>query len=150
MLARREIEARIAVPLIEAFAEEVGHEKALDIVTAVIQTLAQQSGKQLADALGGNSIADFAEGIKYWQRDDALTIELVEHTDTALAFNVVKCRYADMYRELGYQDFGYLLSCNRDMAMVAGFNPNMSLTRTQTIMEGHRFCDFRYQLHQQA
>jgi hypothetical protein len=49
-----------------------------------------------------------------------------------------------MYRALGIPELGGLLSCNRDQALIQGFNPNVQLERTQTIMEGAPFCDFRY------
>jgi hypothetical protein len=49
-----------------------------------------------------------------------------------------------MYRALGVPELGALLSCNRDFALIQGFNPDVELRRTQTIMEGAPHCDFRY------
>ncbi|MDY0092350.1 MAG: L-2-amino-thiazoline-4-carboxylic acid hydrolase [Candidatus Vecturithrix sp.] len=146
LLARREIEARMAVPLLEAFAREVGEQLAREVAAEVIQSLAKQSGQQLAEQLGGNSLADLARGIAFWQQGDAMSIELLEQSETTLAFHVVKCRYADMYRESGFSDYGMILSCNRDFAMIQGFNAQIKLSRTQTIMEGYPCCDFRYTL----
>lgn len=146
LLARREIEARVAAPLIEAFAREIGKERAMEVASEVIQTLAKQSGQQLAAQLGGNSLADLANGMALWQQGDAMSIELLEQSETTLAFRVVKCRYADMYCKAGVQHYGMLLSCNRDFAMIQGFNPDITLSRTQTIMEGNPCCDFRYTL----
>ncbi len=51
-----------------------------------------------------------------------------------------------MYRALGLSDLGGSLSCQRDYALAQGFNPAIELTRTQTIMEGAPFCDFRFRL----
>jgi hypothetical protein len=51
-----------------------------------------------------------------------------------------------MYKELEIQDYGTLLSCERDAAQIAGFNPKIRFTRTQTIMSGAPYCDFRYEL----
>jgi hypothetical protein len=51
-----------------------------------------------------------------------------------------------MYRALGVPELGALLSCNRDAALIEGFNPAVKLTRTQTIMNGASFCDFRYEI----
>jgi hypothetical protein len=51
-----------------------------------------------------------------------------------------------MYRALGLADLGASLSCQRDYALVQGFNSEIELTRTQTIMEGAPFCDFRFRL----
>lgn len=49
-----------------------------------------------------------------------------------------------MYRALGVPELGALFSCNRDYALINGFNPAASLERTQTIMQGATHCDFRY------
>ena len=51
-----------------------------------------------------------------------------------------------MYKEHGLEEFGYLLSCGRDFDLLAGFNPNIEFTRTQTIMEGAAYCDFRFKV----
>jgi hypothetical protein len=49
-----------------------------------------------------------------------------------------------MYRALGLEDLGGSLSCVRDFALVEGFNPDLELVRTQTLMEGASRCDFRF------
>jgi hypothetical protein len=49
-----------------------------------------------------------------------------------------------MYQALGLADLGSSLSCQRDFALIEGFNPSIRLSRTQTIMEGAKFCDFRF------
>jgi len=81
-----------------------------------------------------------------WSRDDALTLDLLESTPEKVSMNVTRCRYAEMYQELGMADLGFTLSCGRDFAMVEGFNPKIKLERTQTIMEGADHCDFRFTL----
>ncbi len=51
-----------------------------------------------------------------------------------------------MYRALGLGELGASLSCQRDFALAQGFNPSIELTRTQTIMGGAPYCDFRFLL----
>lgn len=146
IFSRREIEARIAVPLLKAFVEKLGRERALQIAESVILGAARESGIQLAKYVGGNTIADFMKGMSLWTKDDALKIEVLEQTDRTCFFNVTQCRYAEMYRELGMLEFGNLLSCCRDFEMTEGFNSKMKLRRSQTIMEGKKYCDFRITL----
>ena len=146
MLVRREIEARIAGPLIKAFIKELGHDKAIAIVNEVIASLARESGIQLAKQMDGNSLADFAKGLSAWAADDAFEMEVLELSESKYFFNMKRCRYADMYKELGLSELGVVLSCNRDFELVKGFNPRMKLIRTKTIMEGHDCCDFRISL----
>ena len=67
-----------------------------------------------------------------------------EQSDDRLSFDVTRCRYAELYRALGIPELGAVLSCNRDAALIDGFNPAVTFVRTQTIMEGAPCCDFRY------
>ncbi len=143
MLLRREIEAGIAGPIIRGFIEEMGREKALAVVRKTIDALALESGRALAGSLGGNSLADFAKGMEMWQAGGAYDLEELELTPEVYAYNITRCRYAEMYRLLGLADLGAALSCQRDFKLVEGFNPGLRLERTQTIMEGGAFCDFR-------
>ena len=73
-------------------------------------------------------------------------MDVLEQSEEKLSFNVTRCRYAEMYRALGIPELGALLSCNRDFSLVEGFNPDVKLTRTQTVMEGASHCDFRFEL----
>lgn len=144
LLTRREVEARILAPLLEAVAEEYGEDKMLDLLRSTITRVARDQGRDLAARLGGNSLADFARSAAQWTQGDALEIEVLEQTDEVLAFNVTRCRYAEMYEALGMRSLGRTLSCARDAAMVQGFSPEIELRRTQTIMEGATHCDFVY------
>jgi hypothetical protein len=144
ILTRREIEARIAGPLIQAFMKETGEEKGLKIVEEVIVSLARESGEMLRAFVGGGGLEDFAKGMDLWSQDDAVAFDIVEMTPEKISMNVTRCRYAEMYKELGMADLGFTLSCARDFAMVEGFNPEIRLERTQTIMEGADHCDFRF------
>lgn len=143
ILIRREIEARITAPLIKAFINEFGKEKTLKIVEPVIRSLAKESGAQIAQVVGGNTIEHFAKTMPLWSQNDALQFDILEQGKKKFSMNVTKCRYAEMYKYLGIQDLGYTLSCARDFAMVEGFNPKIELKRKQTIMEGADYCDFR-------
>jgi hypothetical protein len=146
VLLRREIEARVLAPIVEAFAREIGRERALEIVGRTITEIAREQGRQMAARAPGNAMADLAERTRAWKMDDALRTTTLEESPTRYDFNVTRCRYAEMYRDLGIPELGFLLSCNRDFAFGEGFNPSMELTRTQTIMQGASFCDFRYRL----
>lgn len=146
LLQQREIEARIVGPLVRAFADEVGRERAVAIVAEVVRGLARESGAELARALGEASLEAFARSLDRWREGGALELDIFEQSPGRLSFNVTRCRYAEMYRALGLADLGGSLSCQRDFALAQGFNPEMQLERTQTIMEGAPFCDFRFRL----
>ncbi len=146
VLRRREIEARILSPVVEALAREFGRERVLDVVRRVVTGIAEAQGRELAQARGARDPAALAAALEPWTRDGALEMRLLRQTDRELHFDVTRCRYAEMYRALGLPELGAVLSCNRDFALGSGFNPRLRLRRTQTIMEGASHCDFRFTL----
>jgi hypothetical protein len=146
VLTRREVEARFMAPLFEALAGAFGREDVLRVLRETITAVARRQGAELARAAGGNSLLHFRDSLAHWTRGDALALEMVAAEERVLAFNVTRCRYAEMYRQLGILDLGSILSCDRDFALMEGFNPQVRLARTQTLMAGAACCDFRYTL----
>ena len=145
VLTRREIEARILAPVVRALGERFGRDDVVAIVREVIAGLARDQGRAMAAGRGDASLASFAQTLGPWTKDDALRLRVVEDTPATFAFDVTRCRYAEMYRTLGIPELGEVLSCQRDAALIEGFNPDVTLTRTHTIMQGAPCCDFRYQ-----
>ena len=146
LLNRREIEARLLAPLLEALSAEFDRKRVWEIARGVIQAIARQQGAELAQSLEKNDLEHLATAQEAWKKDNAIQTEVLELRRRKFAFNVFRCRYAEMYRHLGIPELGKLLSCERDAPFIEGFNPNIRLTRTQTIMEGAELCDFRYEL----
>ena len=150
VLVRREIEARILIPVLDALGDELGRERVLEIAARAIREVAREQGRQLAEAMGGDSLNHLAASLDDWKSNGALEIEVREQSEERFAFDVTRCRYAEMYRALGRPDLGVTLSCSRDFAFCEGFNPRTRLTRTQTIMEGASHCDFRFEMRRKA
>jgi hypothetical protein len=145
-LERRRLEALFAKGIMDVLAEEVGRARAVEILSKAIVRLAEAAGASFAEARGdgGRDLSAYAEVLPVWQEGGALEVELTVSEPGKLEFDVTRCRYAEMYRELGIPELGAILSCNRDGAFCTGFNPEIVLTRTKTIMEGADHCDFRY------
>ena len=146
VLTRREVEARILIPVIEALGKTFGREDVIKKIGDTIVDIARGQGADLAAVMGGNSLADFMASLRFWTQDHALEIDVLKQDENCLHFNVTRCRYAEMYKDLGIPELGCLLSCNRDYALIEGFNSKIELVRTQTIMEGAPYCDFRYRV----
>lgn len=149
VLTRRETEARILIPIVEAMAEAFGKAEVHAVLRKTIVEIARRQGKALAEDFGKDSAA-FLETLQFWTKDEALEIETLRDDGRHLDFNVTRCRYAEMYRALGVPELGALLSCNRDFALIEGFNENARLTREQTIMQGAACCTFRYDFGEDA
>ena len=144
VLKRREIEARILAPAVEALSREFGRERVLQIMGETIVGIARDQGGQLVQISGGNSLQQFAAVLPSWTKEDPLEIEVLVQSEDKLRFNVTRCRYAEMYEALGLSELGAILSCGRDAALIEGFNSNFSFERLQAILGGASHCDFRY------
>lgn len=138
-------QAQVLVPLVKVMQEELGEERANGLVRRALADLYRAYGEEFWRARNephlGNAIAS---AFKAYARDDALTYEVLEASDDVFSFNVTRCRYAELYEELGEPELGFLLVCAADFDTAAGFGDDVRLERTQTIMGGAGHCDFRY------
>jgi hypothetical protein len=145
MLERRRIEAQILKHVYETLEASHGGEVARRTIAESVRASSIEQGKQMSALVGGKtSMRTFQDSTKYWTAGDALGLEVKEASDTAFTFNVTRCKYAEMYREMGLGEIGHLLSCQRDGTFCEGYDKRLKLTRTQTIMQGASHCDFRY------
>ena len=150
VLVRRRIEAMVLGPMIRAFQDEFGEQEANRVAKRVIEEVAQNQGAAFAQKVGGDDIPTYVANKGAWTANNALEIDVLEMDEKRYDYNVTRCRYAEMYRELGMQDLGFIFSCGRDFNFPAGYNKNLKLTRSQTIMQGAAFCDFRYEMRQES
>ena len=142
-LERRKIEAGVLIPMVQAFQQAFGKERANEISREVIMALSRKDGERWARQFG-KDLEAMEQVTGVWAGGGSLDIEPVGKSVDRLDFNVVRCRYAEFYKELGLTELGYLFHCNRDFGMVEGFSPDLTLKRTQTIMQGAGYCDFRF------
>ncbi len=146
IITLRRIEANVIKPIYDEMVATLGEEQARQILGRAIEQNAIQHGRGYAEREpeGGNDLLGFARLLPQWQKDDALEIEILESTSTRFDFDVSRCAYAEMYAEIGVAEIGDLLSCGRDGAFCTGYNPEITMQRTQTRMQGAPHCDFRY------
>jgi len=147
ILQQRRIEANILKHVYENLSKRFGKEQAREIVQETVSQSAIEQGKTFADQIDGDpNLKDFYDILPLWSRDGALEIDVLEASPDKLDFNVKRCRYSEMYREMGIGEIGDLLSCQRDGDFCIGYNAEIEFRRTQTIMGGASHCDFRYSL----
>ncbi|MBL4756450.1 MAG: L-2-amino-thiazoline-4-carboxylic acid hydrolase [Rhizobiales bacterium] len=147
ILEIRRIEAGILKQVYDSLCERYGKTEAREVLAQTISKAAIAQGKQLAELVEGKpDLDDFMEIMQMWTRNGALEIDVLESNANQVNFNVTRCKYADMYKEMGLKDIGDILSCNRDGLFCVGYNDDIEFERTQTIMGGASHCDFRYSL----
>ncbi len=145
ILEKRRAQAEVIKPIYEVLKAEFGVEKAQQIIGESVRKAAIEEGQRFAAAQPcGPNLQRFAELQPLWIRGDALNLTVLVQTDNEFDYNVTRCRYAEMYHEMGLGEIGHLLSCQRDGSFCEGFDPRIKLTRTQTLMQGASHCDFRF------
>lgn len=144
-LTKRRLQAEVIGPIYAEMVAQIGEEKASAILDAAIRKAAIAEGRSFAEkASGPTSMADFIKLYELWTADGALEMNVLEASDTVFDFDITRCRYAETYKQMGLGQIGHLLSCNRDGTFCQGYDPNITLERRQTIMEGAPCCTFRY------
>jgi len=144
IIEQRRIEANLIKALLPALEAELGAEKARELLAEVIKQMAREKGAELRVANNDDTLITFAETWEPWLRGGTLDMDVITLTEDEYRFNVTRCAYAEMYRDMGLAELGFTLSCNRDAALVEGFSDRIEFRRTQTIMEGAPHCDFHY------
>jgi L-2-amino-thiazoline-4-carboxylic acid hydrolase len=150
VIEQAKIQAQILVPLVKALQAELGKARANALVRKALGDLYRGFGEEFWRAknqpdLGQENLGNIvSSAFKTYARDDALDYQIIEQSQDAFAFDVKRCAYAEFYKALGEPELGFLLVCTADFATAEGFGSDVTLTRTQTIMQGADHCDFRY------
>jgi predicted hydrocarbon binding protein len=145
LLQQRGIEAEVFIPLVRKLEKELGQEKAHELAKETIYEIAREQGKQFSRLIQKTDLNGFRTIKDTWSAAGSdLDIEVIQDNDDSFHFNVTGCRFAQLFKSLGATDLGAIFSCGRDFALSQGYSEDIELNRTQTIMEGASFCDFRY------
>ena len=146
IIEQRRIEANVIKPIYEQMKASLGEEQAKQILASAIRNDSISQGQAYAADLPveQTGLHGFHSLLPQWTANGALEVEPLAESENEVSYNVTRCRYAEMYQEMGLAEIGHILSCGRDGTFCTGFNPKIKLTRTQTIMQGASHCDFRY------
>ena len=145
-LIKRRLQAAVIKPIYGEMVTELGEEEAQSILGNAIRKAAIVEASEFARKAPGSktSLRSFINLFELWTDGGALEIEVHEESEACFSFDVTRCQYAEIYREMGLGQIGHLLSCNRDGSFCEGYDPNIKLDRQQTIMNGADRCTFRY------
>ncbi len=134
---RVKIQMEYVVPLIKDLQALLGE----DTINDALKRRARESEVSI-DSGKQPDFSRMTDGAKMFAEGGALEYDIIASGNDQFDMNVNGCQYAEMMDELGGREFGHLLVCNRDFA--AAKRIGMTLTRTQTRMQGADHCDFRY------
>lgn len=162
MLDSAKIQAQVLVPLLRAFREELGAERANRIAWKALakwrDEVARDWAKSLPDQTSNiERFVAFNKG-QLNPIGDAIDFQWLEGESVfdgkpaeRIEFNITGCRFAQLFRELGEPELGFALLCAFDGNVADEFGKgDVEFKRTQTIMQGANHCDFRYKLKQKG
>ena len=142
-LDRVKAQAEVLVPLIKAFEEELGPERARSIARGALRDWIRERYASVREGWSGNPIDLVSAGLPTFA-EEALEYDVVDRSSDAFEFNVTRCAYAELYQSLGEPELGFLFVCELDTAMAEGLGSDVEFDRSQTLMQGAPHCDFRY------
>ncbi|MGR8950047.1 MAG: L-2-amino-thiazoline-4-carboxylic acid hydrolase [Gammaproteobacteria bacterium] len=145
-LERVKIQTEILLPLYKRLREELGRDKANELLRASVHEYASKLGESIGQSPTGSSLDKLRTAIPVFAASDALDVEPVTNNDEELTMNVRGCQYAAYFKALGETEFGAMLTCEIDPPMTKAIGPDLSLDRSKTIMSGGDVCDFRWKL----
>jgi len=134
---------------------------ALSMYVDTIRAIQQAYGQQAVDALrarhlqgaidwgmragataGDRSLRGYCRALEQGCRGSQ-EWEKLEDTESRQAYRFTHCLWADVFVPLGAADIGFWI-CEADGPAAAAFNPRIRFRRTQTLMQGHPYCDHVY------
>jgi hypothetical protein len=146
------IQAQVLVPVIQAFRTALGEERANQILRVALREWSAQLFRDLGKQVAGSPKKKWAtlNAAIATKTADYAEFAVLRQDKEALEINVTTCRLAEFFKRLNEPELGALLACEADFDIAAVGNPEVELTRTQTIMKGASHCDFRYHLKKAA
>ena len=145
-LERVKIQSEILLPLYKILRDELGREKANELLRAAVNEYATNLGQTISQSSAGSSLDKLRAAVPVFAAADALQVEPIENNSQTLSMDVRGCQYAEFFKALGESEFGAMLTCEIDPPMTAAIGSDLSLERHKTIMSGDEVCDFRWKL----
>ncbi|MGE0153019.1 MAG: L-2-amino-thiazoline-4-carboxylic acid hydrolase [Reyranellaceae bacterium] len=144
------LQATVLVPLIRALRERLGKAEADRLVEDSLREWSRDLYRRIGAEKGGGARqqwdaiwADLRPRI-----GDAIDREFLKDDGVVREYNVTRCSYAEFFKALGEPELGRFLLCDLDHDVAEVGAPDVEFKRTQTIMQGAPYCDFRYRFRQ--
>ncbi len=67
-----------------------------------------------------------------------------EQSERGCQLHVTRCPVAEIAKRLKLEKWGFIFHCMGDEPICEGYNPEIILTRTKTLMEGEEYCNHFY------
>jgi hypothetical protein len=148
ILEEVKIQARVLVPLLRALRTELGEQRANQLVTTALREWSRRVFQEVGAKTPGSPLKKWSTLMASITSRVGTDVdwEVLRNDAEAVEFNITGCRYAEFFRQLGEPELGAVLLCESDLHVAELGGSNVEFTRTQTIMKGGQYCNFRYKL----
>jgi hypothetical protein len=147
LLDEVKLQAAVILPILRSLRAEVGKEKADRIVGDSLRTWARDLYHRIGESKPGSPRQKWDA---VWAEDmrprigDAVDRDMLKDDGAVREYNITRCQYAEFFRGLGEPELGGILLCDSDFHIADVAGSSIEFNRTQTIMQGAAYCDFRY------
>jgi predicted ArsR family transcriptional regulator len=146
LLSKVKIQAQVLVPLVRALRAELGEDKANALVKRALRDWSAELFADIGKEIDGAPRKKWAAMHTAMGEisEQEVTVEMRRQDREALEFDITSCKFAEFFRALGEPELGTLLLCSTDIDIAAAGGDQVEFSRTQTIMNGAKYCNFRY------
>ena len=149
-LTQAKLQARVLMPVLRALRNRLGKVEADKLVVDALRDWSREQFQHVAAAAKGRKLDNWKviwrDGLK--KIDEGFEMDLLREDGSSQDFNVTHCPYADYFRALNEPELGALLLCEQDVHLADAVGGNeVEFNRSQTIMGGAEYCDFRIRMH---
>ena len=146
LLEQAKIQAQVLVPVLHALRAELGKERADALIGGALADWSRKMALAIGAKLPGTPREKWdamnAEMIRRVGSD--VEFDILDQSDERFDLNIHGCRYAEFFKQLGEPELGAVLLCDMDFHVAEVGGEDVGFERTQTIMKGAEYCDFRY------
>ncbi len=142
-------QAQVLIPVLQAARAELGEERANRLILGALRTWCQDRYRQILASLPGTPQEkwDAIKDIDMARtRKNDVEYEVLKWEPETVEYDVSRCKYADIFRELGEPELGAILACDPGFYIMQVTSPEVEYARTQSIMKGDCYCDVRWRL----
>ena len=152
-LKQAKLQAQVLVPVLRAIRERLGKAEADQLVASALRDWSVEQFRRISASASGKKLDNWQS---IWTNvfekiDDGFELDMLRNDEQAQDFNVTRCPYAEFFNEIDEPEIGALLLCEQDVHLADSVGSDaVEFNRSQTIMGGAKFCDFRIRLHNKA
>jgi len=141
---RTKVQMEFVVPLLRDLQDQLGSDVVLEALRARLQKRIECARENPRSGIpAARRIANAERDFGAFASGDALEYDVIaSDKPTEVGVDVSRCAYAELMTDLDVAEIGHLLLCSEDFVVTA--RAGTELSRSQTLMQGARHCDFRF------